>query len=61
MSGKRLIDALKRIGYHDESLSAESVDWLFENECMLPFLEWFCDNLSSLNVLTADEVKWYEF
>ena len=50
------MDALKRIGYHG-NLSAESFDWMFENEDTLPFLEWFCDSLHGQNVVTDEELK----
>jgi sugar phosphate isomerase/epimerase len=56
MSGIRFVDALKRIGYHG-NLSAESFDWMFENEDTLPFLEWFCDSLHGQNVVTDEELK----
>ena len=59
MSGKRFVDTLKRISY-DGNLSAESFEWMFENEHTLPFLEWFCDSLHGRNVVTDEELKGFE-
>jgi sugar phosphate isomerase/epimerase len=56
MSGKRFVDTLRRINY-DGNLSAESFDWMFENEHTLPFLEWFCDSLHGQNVVTDEELQ----
>lgn len=58
MSGLRFVDALKRIGY-EGNLCAESFDWTFEHEAILPFLEWFCDSIHAQNILSDDELKRY--
>lgn len=59
MSGIRFADALKRIGY-DDNLCAESFDWMFEHEDILPFLEWFCDSIHTQNILSDEELKSFE-
>lgn len=59
MSGLRFVDALKRIGYED-NLCAESFDWMFEHEAILPFLEWFCDSIHAQNILSDDELRSFE-
>jgi hypothetical protein len=56
--GERLARTLHRIDCPKaKEFTAESLEWLFENQASLPFLEWFCDNISSDNVLTEDELK----
>lgn len=56
--GDRLAHTLQRIGCPKANhFTAESLEWLFENQPCLPFLEWFSDNISADNVLTDDELK----
>ncbi|XP_072023242.1 HAUS augmin-like complex subunit 3 [Amphiura filiformis] len=58
--GKRFLDLINRLGYTQSyDLQAESFDWMFENEAVRPFLDWFCDNVGPSNLLTQQEVKQY--
>ncbi len=58
MSGARFLDTLRELGYAGiESLDAHSLDWMFDNEATLPFLEWFCVNIHSSNVLMPQELQ----
>ncbi|XP_031556301.1 HAUS augmin-like complex subunit 3 [Actinia tenebrosa] len=59
--GDRLARTLQRIGCPKaKHFTGESLEWLFENQPSLPFLEWFCDNISGDNVLSEDELTRYE-
>ena len=55
--GRRFVDTLKNLGYpksHD--LQTEAFDWMFENEAVAPFLDWFIDNVGPANVLSTQEI-----
>ena len=56
--GKRLKETLKRLDYPDaHELQAEAFDWLFENDAVAPFLDWFIDNVGPANVLSSQEIS----
>ena len=56
--GRRLVDALQRIGFGEaHDLQAEGFDWMFDNERVTPFLDWFCDNVGPANLLSQQEIK----
>ncbi|XP_071849854.1 HAUS augmin-like complex subunit 3 [Apostichopus japonicus] len=59
-SGTQFVESLKKLHYPStRKLQSEGFDWLFDNEEALPFLDWFCHNVSSSNVLTSQEIKQY--
>lgn len=52
MSGQAFLDTLKRISYPNvDELDSQSVAWMFDNDAIAPFLEWFCDEIQPANVL----------
>ena len=58
MSGTDLIETLKNIKFPGVGkLDAGSFDWIFEDPELLPFLEWFCLNISEGNILSQDEIQ----
>ena len=58
MSGQRFLETLRQLGYpKTDELDAESFDWMFENDDILPFLEWFSDNIHASNLLHPKELK----
>ncbi|XP_063962481.1 HAUS augmin-like complex subunit 3 [Lytechinus pictus] len=55
--GKKLKETLKRLDYPEaHELQAEAFDWLFENDAIAPFLDWFIDNVGPANVLSSQEI-----
>ena len=57
-SSRQLIETLRQIGYpHADSLDPNSIEWSFENGATLPFLKWFCNNISTENVITEREIE----
>ncbi|XP_013382987.1 HAUS augmin-like complex subunit 3 [Lingula anatina] len=60
MNGNQFLTTLKKLGYPQASnLDAQTFDWIFENDAVLPFLEWFCDHAHALNVLQDRELREY--
>ncbi|KAI0231321.1 AUGMIN subunit 3 [Lamellibrachia satsuma] len=58
MSGQAFLDTLRRIGYPSVSeLDSQSVSWMFDNDAMAPFLEWFCDEIQPANVLNPKDLN----
>ena len=58
MSGQQLLETLRLIGCPGaDQLDTSSLEWLFDNEAMLPFLHWLCTSLSTENILTTEELK----
>jgi len=60
--GDRLLRAIERIGCPlAKDLTGEGLEWMFELESCLPFLEWFVECVESdvkrENVVTDDELK----
>jgi len=57
MSGQAFLDTLRRIGYPNvDELDSQSVAWMFDNDAMAPFLEWFCDEIQPANVLDPKQL-----
>ena len=53
MSAKQMIAVLQELGYSKASkLDPKGLEWMFESETMLPFLEWFCNGVSAANLLS---------
>lgn len=53
-----MIAVLQELGYSKASkLDPKGLEWMFENEAMLPFLEWFCNSVSTANFLSKAEVE----
>lgn len=53
-----MIAVLQELGYPKASkLDPKGLEWMFENEAMLPFLEWFCNSVSTANFLSKAEVE----
>lgn len=60
MSGLELLTTLKKLKYPGvEKLDAISLDWIFEDQEQLPFLEWFCKNVNEDNILSQEEIERY--
>ncbi|KAJ8040660.1 HAUS augmin-like complex subunit 3 [Holothuria leucospilota] len=60
-SGALFVDVLRRLEYPAaKKLQAEGFDWLFDNEESVPFLDWFCKNVSAANLLTSQELKEFQ-
>jgi hypothetical protein len=58
MSTQQMVAVLQDLGYPRASkLDPKGLEWMFENDTMLPFLEWFCNSVSSANVLPKEEVQ----
>lgn len=59
--GDRLVRALQSIGCPTaKDLTGESLEWMFENDSCVPFLDWFVgvieSDTSRENVVTDDEL-----
>ena len=58
MNGNSFVDTLTRLGYPGAStLDAQGFDWMFENQQLQPFLDWFCCNVQKENVLSQQELQ----
>ena len=58
MSGSQFLEVLERIGYpKTRVMDAQSFDWIFDNESLLPFLDWFCEEITESNVLDQEELE----
>ena len=56
--GAKILGALSRIGYPKANeFEGDSLEWLFDCESVVPFLEWFCDNIHESNVLSVEDLK----
>ena len=56
--GGRILRALTRIGYPKANeFEADTLEWLFDCESVVPFLEWLCENIHETNVLSAEDLK----
>ena len=52
MSGAQFLQVLEEIGYPGlNDLDVTSVDWLFEDDSKIAFLNWFCNNVTNANVV----------
>lgn len=59
--GKRIVRALSRIGYPKaEEFEGDSLEWLFDCESLVPFLEWFCENIHETNVLSQEDLTRFD-
>ena len=46
------------IGYPKANeFEADTLEWLFDCEAVVPFLEWLCENIHETNVLSAEDLK----
>lgn len=60
MNAEKFTDTLRQLGYPNaSSLDPTSLEWMFENEKLLPFFEWFSSNIDSNNVASESELKQY--
>ncbi|XP_062578484.1 HAUS augmin-like complex subunit 3 [Saccostrea cucullata] len=58
MSAQQMLAVLRDLGYPKAGkLDPKGLEWMFENDAMLPFLEWFCNSISAANVLTKEEME----
>ena len=59
MSGAAFLAQLERLGCPGISnYDGDSFEWLFElNPQIVPFLEWFCDNVHESNVIGEEELE----
>lgn len=58
--GKRMLRALSRIGYPraDEfDIEGDDFEWWFDYEPLVPFLEWFCENIHESNVVSSGNLR----
>ncbi|XP_022105406.1 HAUS augmin-like complex subunit 3 [Acanthaster planci] len=56
--GRRLVEALQRISFGEShGLQIEGFDWMFDDEVVTPFLDWFCDNVGPSNLLSDREIR----
>ena len=54
---------LSRIGYPKASeFEGDTLEWLFDYDSVVPFLEWLCENVHESNVLSVKDLKrWVKF
>lgn len=53
-----MIVVFQELGYFKVSkLDFKGLEWMFENEVMLLFLEWFCNSVSIVNFFFKVEVE----
>ena len=58
--GRRFVRQLSRIGYPKaDEFEGDSLEWLFDCESLVPFLEWFCENIHETNVLSQEDLNRY--
>ncbi|KAK3601506.1 hypothetical protein CHS0354_027652 [Potamilus streckersoni] len=58
MKGKQLVQTLLQLGHPKaDSLDSQGLDWMFENEALSPFLEWFCCNVNKANILDPKDLQ----
>jgi len=58
MSGQEFINALERLGFENLNKSTgHSFVWMFDYKPLWPFLDWFCAELQSTNVLNLSELE----
>ena len=52
----KLLTTLTKLGYAvGQKLQPNSLEWLFEEESMLPFLQWLAENVDTNNLLRPEE------
>ena len=61
--GGRILRVLTRIGYPKANeFEPDTLEWLFDCESVVPFLEWLCENIHETNVLSAEDLKrWVKY
>ena len=58
MSGSELLTTLLRLNYpKHHQLDGQSFDWMFENEAIAPFLEWFCHEVQPANLIDPRDMQ----
>ena len=58
MSGNKFVEALSRVGYPGSSeIDGCSFDWIFEFDAVVPFLDWFCEEVQADNRLDPKDVN----
>ena len=58
MNGTQFSETLKQLGYtRSDELTDTTFDWIFENTALVPFLNWFCTNISQRNIVDPDALK----
>jgi len=58
MNGQEFIYALERLGLVNvNNVDGQSYSWMFDHELLLPFLDWFCAELQTTNVLKLSELN----
>ena len=58
MSGLELQQSLQALNYpNPHNLDAESHEWMFDHEAIVPFLEWFCNEVQPSNLLDPRDFK----
>jgi len=58
MSGQDFIYALQRLGFENlNKVTGQSFAWMFDYEPLWPFLDWFCAELQTANVLRLSELE----
>lgn len=56
--GAKILSALSRIGYPKvNQFEGDSLEWLFDSESIVPFLEWFFENIHESNVVSLEDLK----
>ncbi|XP_021377275.1 HAUS augmin-like complex subunit 3 [Mizuhopecten yessoensis] len=61
MSGRQFVDTLVQLGYPKaESLDPQSFEWMFEGDGVVSFLDWFCNNVGTTNILHPKDIQEYE-
>ncbi|XP_050403167.2 HAUS augmin-like complex subunit 3 [Patella vulgata] len=61
MSGRQILETLRQLGYPKvDELDPQMFDWLFEKESIVPFLDWFVNNVHSDNIITASDRQEYK-
>ena len=58
MSGQDFIYALQRLEFENfNKTTGQSFAWMFDCDPLRPFLDWFCDELQTSNVLKSSELE----
>jgi len=58
MSGQDFVSAVQRLGFENLSeITMMSFAWMFDYDPLWPFLDWFCVELQSANVLKSSDLE----
>ena len=55
-----MLRALSRIGYpraEEFDIEGDDFEWWFDYEPLVPFLEWFCENIHESNVVSSGNLR----